>query len=138
MIDSRLQLESAVLGGLLRFPKVWDDLQLVADYFDDALNQLIFGRIQVLRDSGVVPDVLLVNAGLDVRGVVRVFECADLAPLSDVACKFHVNQLKAMWAKSELKLAGNVLAQKSDDPAMDVSGLVSDACLLYTSDAADD
>jgi replicative DNA helicase len=32
-----------------------------------------------------------------------------------------------MWAKSELKLAGNVLAQKSDDPAQDVSGLVSDA-----------
>ena len=127
MTDSRLQLENAVLGGLIRYPKVWDDLQLVADYFDDALNRLIFGRIFDLRGSGVVPDVLLVNAGLDARGVSRVFDCVDLAPLSDVACKFHVNQLKAMWAKSELKLAGNVLAQKSDDPAQDVSGLVSDA-----------
>jgi replicative DNA helicase len=127
MTESRLQLENAVLGGLLRFPKVWDDLQLVADYFDDALNQLIFGRISVLRGSGVVPDVLLVNAGLDARGVARVFDCVDLAPLSDVACKFHVNQLKAMWAKSELRLAGSVLALKSDDPAQDVSGLVSDA-----------
>ena len=41
MTNTRDAVERSVLGGLLTFPKVWDDLQLVADYFGDALNRLI-------------------------------------------------------------------------------------------------
>lgn len=127
MIDARLQLENAVLGGVIRFPKVWDDLQLVAEFFDDAMNRLIFGRIREIRDAGAVPDVLLVNAGLDSRHIQRVFECDGLAGYSADSVKFHATQLKAIWAKSELGLAGRILVEQANDPGVDVSGLVSGA-----------
>jgi replicative DNA helicase len=125
-----MQVENAVLGGVIRFPKVWDDLQLVAKYFDDALNQMIFERILSLRSSGVEPDVILVNAGLDGRGVDRVWECVGDAPLAAVAVKAHVNQLKAMWAKGELGLAGRKLDQGALDAGVDVSVLVAEALLV--------
>jgi len=102
-------------------------LQLMAKYFDDALNRLIFERILLLRNSGVEPDVILVNAGLDARGIDRVFECSADAALSAVAVKSHVNQLKAMWAKGELGLAGKKLDQGSLDATVDVSSLVAEA-----------
>lgn len=127
MMNSRMQVENAVLGGVIRFPKVWDDLQLVAKYFDDALNQTIFERILSLRNSGVEPDIILVNAGLDKRGVDRVWECVGDAPLAAVAVKNHVNQLKAMWAKGELGLAGRKLDQGALDAGVDVSVLVAEA-----------
>ena len=87
IMNPRLQVESAVLGGVIRFPKIWDDLQLVGKYFDDALNQIIFERILSLRNAGVEPDIILVNAGLDRRGIERVWECVGDAPLADVAVK---------------------------------------------------
>lgn len=127
MTNTRFAVERSVLGGLLTFPKVWDDLQLVADYFGDALNRLIFERMQVLRADGAEPDVVLVNAGLDGRGVERVFECTSDAPLSDVAVGYHVRQLKAMWAKGELELAGKILAGDAVKVDSDVSGLVAGA-----------
>lgn len=127
MTNTRFAVERSVLGGLLTFPKVWDDLQLVADYFGDALNRLIFERMQVLRADGAEPDVVLVNAGLDGRGVERVFECTADAPLSDVAVGYHVRQLKAMWAKGELELAGKILAGDAVKVDSDVSGLVAGA-----------
>ena len=136
MSNSRVQVENAVLGGVIRFPKVWDDLQLMAKYFDDALNRMIFERILSLRNCGVEPDVILVNAGLDSRGVDRVFECASQAALSAVAVKNHVNQLKAMWAKGELGLAGKKLDQGSLDVAVDVSSLVSQALQVVDSVSA--
>lgn len=127
MTNTRVALEKSVLGGLLVYPKVWDDLQLVSEYFGDALNRMIFDRLLRLRADGVEPDVVLLNAGLDVRAVERVFECSGDAPLSSVAVKFHVNQLKAMWAKSELELAGKVLAGDAVKSDSDVGGLVADA-----------
>jgi hypothetical protein len=127
MTNTRDAVERSVLGGLLTFPKVWDDLQLVADYFGDALNRLIFERMQVLRSDGADPDVVLVNAGLDKRGVERVFECTGDAPMSPVAVVFHAKQLKAMWAKSELELAGRILADDALKVDTDVSGLVAGA-----------
>lgn len=127
MTNTRFAVERSVLGGLLTFPKVWDDLQLVADYFGDALNRLIFERMQVLRADGAEPDVVLVNAGLDGRGVERVFECTADAPLSDLAVGYHVRQLKAMWAKGELELAGKILAGDAVKVDSDVSGLVAGA-----------
>jgi replicative DNA helicase len=125
MTNVRVQLESAVLGGVLRFPKVWDDLQLVADYFDDALNRLIFGRICELRNSGVVPDVMLVNAGLSSEQVLRVFECDGLAPFSGDAVVWHVNQLKAVWAKRKLEVAGATLLESAGDPSSNVGDLTA-------------
>jgi replicative DNA helicase len=127
MTNTRDAVERSVLGGLLTFPKVWDDLQLVADYFGDALNRLIFERMQVLRADGAEPDVVLVNAGLDGRGVERVFECTGDAPMSPVAVVYHAKQLKAMWAKSELELAGRILADDALKVDSDVSGLVAGA-----------
>lgn len=135
-MNPRLQVESAVLGGVIRFPKVWDDLQLVAKYFDDALNQIIFERILSLRNDGVEPDIILVNAGLDRRGIERVWECVGDAPLADVAVKAHVNQLKAMWAKGELGLAGRKLDQGALDAGVDVSSLVADALQVVDSVSA--
>jgi replicative DNA helicase len=135
-MNPRMQVESAVLGGVIRFPKVWDDLQLVVKYFDDGLNQLIFERILSLRNSGVEPDIILVNAGLDKRGIERVWECVGDAPLADVAVKAHVNQLKAMWAKGELGLAGRKLDQGALDAGVDVSSLVSEALQVVDSVSA--
>jgi replicative DNA helicase len=127
MFNARLQLEKSILGGLLTFPDVWDELQLVADYFGDALNRLVFERISAVRLGGGVPDAVVVNAGLDVRGVERVFECTGDAPMSSLAMKFHASQLKAMWAKSELELAGRVLADDALKSDSDVGGLVAGA-----------
>jgi len=125
MTNARLNIEKAVLGGLLLFPKVWDDLQLVADYFDDALNRIIFNRVCELRDSGAVPSVTLVNGGLKSEAIVRVFECADFAPYSADSVVFHVQELKAIWAKRKLEIAGATLLESASDPSSDVADLTS-------------
>lgn len=127
MIDVRVGLEKSVLGGVLHFPRVWDDLGLVAEYFQHRLSRLVFDRIVGLRREGVVPDVLTVAAGLEVEAVQWVFECTGDAPLADVAVKFHVQQLKAIWAKGELNLAGRVLQDASADPAVSVDDLIAGA-----------
>jgi len=125
MTNARLNIEKSVLGGLLLFPKVWDDLQLVADYFDDALNRIIFNRVCELRDSGAVPDVTLVNGGLKSEAIVRVFECADFAPYSADSVVYHVQELKAIWAKRKLEIAGATLLESASDPSSDVADLTS-------------
>ena len=127
MIDVRLSLEKSVLGGVLRFPKVWDDLSLVADYFEHYLSRQVFDRILSFKRDGVDPDVLMVASGLSGDAVGFLFECSADAPLADVAVKYHVQQLKAIWAKGELNLAGRVLQEGSDDPAVPVSDLIADA-----------
>jgi replicative DNA helicase len=125
MTNARLNIEKSVLGGLLLFPKVWDDLQLVADYFDDALNRIIFNRVCELRDSGAVPSVTLVNGGLKSEAIVRVFECADFAPYSADSVVYHVQELKAIWAKRKLEIAGATLLESASDPSSDVADLTS-------------
>ena len=127
MIDVRVGLEKSVLGGVLQFPKVWDDLNLVADYFQHALSRLVFDRILNLRRDGVEPDVLTVAAGLDGEAVQWVFECTGDAPLAEIAVGYHVQQLKAIWAKSELNLAARIMQEGSADPAVPVDVLIADA-----------
>jgi replicative DNA helicase len=127
MIDVRVGLEKSVLGGVLQFPKVWDDLNLVADYFQHALSRLVFDRILNLRRDGVEPDVLTVAAGLDGEAVQWVFECTGEAPLAEIAVGYHVQQLKAIWAKSELNLAARIMQEGSADPAVPVDVLIADA-----------
>jgi replicative DNA helicase len=47
--------------------------------------------------------------------------------MSPVAVVYHAKQLKAMWAKSELELAGRILADDALKADSDVSGLVAGA-----------
>ena len=59
MTNTRFAVERSVLGGLLTFPKVWDDLQLVADYFGDALNNYnFFSRLNAF-------ELLIINETTD-------------------------------------------------------------------------
>jgi len=127
MIDVKFDLECSVLGGLLFEPRLFDELQLRDEFFDDPLNRLVFGRFGVLRADGVEPDVLLVSAGLSQAGSLRVSECYSVAPLSSVATRFHARQLKALWAKQTLGLAGQVISQDADRPDVDVADLVARA-----------
>ena len=127
MIDVRVGLEKSVLGGVLHFPRVWDDLGLVAEYFQHHLSRLVFDRIVGLRREGVEPDVLTVAAGLSGDAVAWVFECSADAPLVDVAVRWHGQQLKAIWAKSELNLAGRILQENASDPTVPVDDLIADA-----------
>ena len=127
MTDVKFDLEQSVLGGLLFDSRLFDELQLRDEFFDDPLNRLVFGRFGVLRANGVEPDVLLVSAGLSQAGRVRVTECYGLAPQSSVATRFHARQLKALWAKRTLGLAGQVLSVEADRPDVDVADLVAQA-----------
>jgi replicative DNA helicase len=56
--------------------------------------------------------------------------------MSPVAMKFHASQLKAMWAKGELGLAGKKLDQGSLDVTVDVSSLVAEALQVVDSVSA--
>jgi len=127
MINMRTALEKSILGGVLTWPKVWDDLALVADYFDNALSRLVFEKIVSARADGVEPDALFIAAGLDGDARAWVFECTSEAPAAALAVKFHARQLKAMWAKDRLALAGRQLVQDSEVADSDVSELVAGA-----------
>jgi len=127
MINVRVSLEKSILGGVLSWPRVWDDLSLVAEYFDHALSRLVFDRIVSARRDGVEPDALFVASGLSADGVAWVYECLAEAPAGEVAVKFHVRQLKAMWAKDRLNLAGRVLADNANLPESEVGDLVAGA-----------
>lgn len=123
MIDVRGRLEKSVLGGVLLWPDVFDELNLVEAFFDNPLARRVFERVQVLRGEGFEPDVLGVASGLSGDAVAFVFECQAEAPASVLAVKFHARQLQAIYAKSRLQLLGQQLDQGALSPESDVADL---------------
>lgn len=123
-MNVRLRLEQGVLGGVLRFPNVFDGLQLSEVLFDDPLNVQVFARIRDFRLRGVVPDVLLLASDVSAEVAVRVFECQAEAPHVESSVVWYVQQLKAIWAKSRLGVLGSQLVQDSDNPDVSVGDLV--------------
>ena len=123
MIDVRVRLERSVLGGVLVWPDLLDELNLVDEFFSDALSRRVFERVLFLRRSGVVVDVLGVASGLSGDAVQWVFECQADAPASSVAVRFHARELRALWAKQRLQVLGETLGNEATNPEVEVSEL---------------
>ena len=123
-MSERVLLEKSILGGVLVFPKVWDVLALSERLFDDAGCRRIFEVIAGFRARDVVPDVLLVASSLPRESAI-VFECHGLAPASVESVGWHVNQLKAIWAKQSLReTASEVLLLADDKPVNELTGFI--------------
>ena len=123
MIDVRARLEKSVLGGVLLWPDVFDELNLVEGVFDNPLARRVFERILFLRKRGDAVDVLGVASGLSGDAVGFVFECHGEAPASVLTVKFHAKQLKAIYGKSRLQLLGQQLDQDAQSSESDVADL---------------
>lgn len=123
-MSERVLLEKSILGGVLVFPKVWDVLALSERLFDDAGCRKIFEVIAAFRAKDVVPDVLLVASSLPRESAI-VFECQGLAPASVESVGWHVDQLKAIWAKQSLReTASEVLLLADDKPVNELTGFI--------------
>ena len=124
-MSERVLLERSILGGVLVFPKVWDVLALSERLFDDAVCRKIFEVIASFRARDVVPDVLLVSSSLP-KLSAQVFECQALAPASPESVGWHVDQLKAIWARQSLRETASevLLLADNDKPVGELTGFI--------------
>ena len=124
-VNGQSLLEKTVLGGVLTFPRVFDDLGLFEQLFTDFSAIQVFKAIQSLRGKGQDVDVMLLAPVLSNDHLVYAHECLQFAPIVDRAVVWHCEALKAVWAKRKLSLAGQQLVQDVDSPELSTTEVIS-------------
>ena len=124
-VNGQSLLEKTVLGGVLAFPRVFDDLGLFEQLFTDFSAIQVFKAIQSLRGKGQDVDVMLLAPVLSSSDLVYAHECLSYAPIVDSAVGWHCEALKGVWAKRKLSLAGQQLVLDVDTPELSTTEVIS-------------
>lgn len=116
--DPQMLCERMLLGAMLHWPDVLDDFVVDVEWFDDALNRLVFVKLRQMFNEGDVSPVS-VAFGEQPNFVVRVYESyAECFP-SRLSFEFYLSKLREGWAKRIIRLGlENLLGNDADSKAM--------------------
>lgn len=116
--NPQFECELMLLGALLQWPDLLDDFVVDVEWFDDAVNRQVFGKVrQVFGDGDVTP--VSVALGEQPNVVSRVYDAFSACFASRVSFEYYLGKLRESWAKRIIRLGlENLLGDDADSKAL--------------------